>query len=55
MSRQGNRDTSVGKVYIDSVRSESFLSNDGDNVDRQSGEFDARIVWRLFKKGKEHG
>ena len=55
MSRQSNRDTLVGKADIDSVRSESSLPNDGDKVGCQSGEFDARIVWQLFKKGKEHG
>ena len=55
MSRQGNRDTSVGKADTDSVRSESSLPHDGDNAGCQSGEFDARIVWRLLKKGKEHG
>ena len=44
MSRQGNRATLVGKADIDSVRSESSLSHDGDNAGRQSGEFDACIV-----------
>ena len=43
MSRQSNRDTSVGKADIDSGRSESSLPHDGDNAGHQSGEFEAHI------------